>query len=100
MNCPSGEANAVANCSEREFHCSDQVNCVYSSWVCDGFDDCSDGSDEANCTLTTCQPNQFRCDDGKCIPLHLQCSGEAECADSSDETKCKNIDECAVLGTS
>lgn len=48
--------------------------------------DCSDGSDELDCP--SCQPNQFRCQDGQCIDKTLVCNNVADCADRSDEKNC------------
>jgi len=38
-------------CREGEFRCPDR--CIYMSWVCDGYEHCSDGSDEADCPSIT-----------------------------------------------
>lgn len=36
-------------CEEREFACKNGYQCIRHSFVCDGQDDCIDGSDEAGC---------------------------------------------------
>ncbi len=98
-------------CAPTEFQCLERSYCIHNSWLCDGDDDCPDGSDEdrEQCgTAVECRSDQFRCvtdrqtdmnnrkdtcfprrcRSGTCIPGHLQCSGTEECNDGSDEENC------------
>lgn len=52
------------------------------------FSDCSDKSDEVNCTMRNCSESEFRCSNGRCIPGRMQCNGEFNCIDFSDEDNC------------
>ena len=61
-----------------EFDCGDGET-VPMSWVCDGEDDCADGSDEAGCVI-----DMFVCDDGEEVYADYECDGEDDCADGSD----------------
>lgn len=38
-----------SSCRSSYFRCRDKLGCVAPTFVCDGEDDCSDGSDEWNC---------------------------------------------------
>jgi len=53
--------------------------------ICDGVLDCSDGSDERNCTAN----GQFECLNGEStVSLSQLCDGITSCADGSDESTC------------
>lgn len=74
---------------EPKFICADSGEEIPLDYECDQFDDCEDGSDEANCPT-------FSCGD-QTIPEAYVCDGEADCEDSSDEANCPEIPEPATF---
>ncbi|XP_069783336.1 low density lipoprotein receptor a [Narcine bancroftii] len=81
-------------CSNLEFHCPTSGECIHLKWRCDGNTDCRDKLDEEGCAMTTCQPDEFQCDNGMCVHGSRQCNKELDCHDGSDEVGCVNITRC------
>ncbi|KAG1663179.1 Low-density lipoprotein receptor-related protein 2 [Nymphon striatum] len=61
-------------CSSNFFQCVKSNFCIPKRYLCDGYEDCSDGSDEeiTKCGLNICD-NSIKCFDGRCIPKEKCC---------------------------
>ncbi|XP_078283847.1 MAM and LDL-receptor class A domain-containing protein 1 [Rhinoraja longicauda] len=97
--CVTGELPPLltATCSPDSLQCQDMQLCVHQSWVCDGEEDCADGSDESNCSTLRpgtlppqdlCEDKEFQCFNRKCIPSLLRCDGVPDCSLAEDEFGC------------
>lgn len=81
----------------------DNHKCVPRYQLCDGINNCGDGSDENNMTLCAnnmkaCNPlTEYTCANKKCIDRAQLCDFADDCGDSSDELGCHHNNVCSDL---
>uniref|UniRef100_A0AAR2KTF2 EGF-like domain-containing protein n=1 Tax=Pygocentrus nattereri TaxID=42514 RepID=A0AAR2KTF2_PYGNA len=90
---PATPPGRRAECGAGAFRCG-SGECIKLAWRCDRDPDCKDKSDEADCPLLTCRPDEFQCGDGSCIHGIKQCNKAFDCLDRSDEAGCVNATKC------
>lgn len=86
-NCPfKSEQQLHGTCNQNSFQC-DNGECINIDLLCDGSQECADGSDETvrYCAGTHCPSYAFRCGNGGCISGKKKCDNRVDCIDGSDE---------------
>ncbi|XP_076434622.1 uncharacterized protein LOC143274635 [Babylonia areolata] len=77
------------------FQCSNNLELVPYSLLCDSRSDCSDESDEDFCVFPPCVGAMvFDCGNGQCIPQHQRCDQLSQCLNEADERE----QECTSFG--
>ncbi|XP_047739334.1 low-density lipoprotein receptor-related protein 1 [Hyalella azteca] len=86
-------SNSSKNSSSGSKNSSGNNTCLHPAQICDGSQQCEDGSDERDCDVYMCLSNQFKCpasaiSKGLCIEKSKLCDGRSDCPGGEDESDC------------
>ncbi|CAH2282309.1 MAM and LDL-receptor class A domain-containing 1 [Pelobates cultripes] len=91
-----GSISPKPTCPPNSFTCVYDKECIPLSAVCNGTEDCIDGSDEISCSTVApstvkpkrCKKTEVQCGDNRCIPSLMWCDGVSDCQLGEDEERC------------
>lgn len=84
--CVSVKKGSNCSCPDQQFKCL-SGDCIPEVNRCNGRRECSDGSDERNCSACTGN-STFMCGNRNCILKRERCNRRDTCGDGSDEVDC------------
>uniref|UniRef100_A0A0K8S5A0 Uncharacterized protein n=1 Tax=Lygus hesperus TaxID=30085 RepID=A0A0K8S5A0_LYGHE len=79
QNCPPPDCEpGQTTCGQYVWN---KTYCIPPHQRCDMTVDCVDGTDEAECSYRSCQPDDIHCDpnSGPCFPKEKRCDGYLDC---------------------